>query len=84
MRCTKCACHERSRYSDNEDGRSLKHHGDKLGLYTEQEEKDFEHVSNLKHYKVQITASLTHAICNQDDHCDLNSIILIIEIGEGD
>ena len=74
MRCTKCACHERSRYSDNEDGRSLKHHGDKLGLYTEQEEKDFEHVSNLKHYKEQITASLTHAICNQDDHCDLNPL----------
>ena len=53
---------------------SLKHQGDELGLYTEQEERDFEHVSNLKHYKELITDSLTHAICNQDDHCDLNPL----------
>ena len=53
---------------------SLKHHADELGLYTEQEERDFEYVSNFKHYKELITDSLTHAICNQDDHCDLNPL----------
>ena len=53
---------------------SLKHHADELELYTEQEERDFEHVSNFKHYKELITDSLTHAICNQEDHCDLNPL----------
>ena len=53
---------------------SFKHHGDELGLYTEQEERDFEYVSNLKYYKEQITASLTHAVCEADAECDLNPL----------
>ena len=53
---------------------SLKHPADEVGLYTEQEEKDFEHISSFKNYKELITESLTHAICNSDDHCDLNPL----------
>ena len=53
---------------------SLKHHDDELGLYTEQEEHNFEHISNLKHCKELITESLTHEICNQDDHCEMNPL----------
>ena len=53
---------------------NLKHHADEVGLYTEQEEKDFEHVSSLKNYKELITGSLVHAICSTDDHCDLNPL----------
>ena len=53
---------------------NLKHHADEVGLYTEQEEKDFEHVSSLKNYKELITESLVHAICSTDDHCDLNPL----------
>ena len=53
---------------------SLKHHADEVGLYTEQEEKDFEHISSFKNYKELITESLTHAICNTDDHCDLSPL----------
>ena len=33
----------------------LSHHADEVGLYTEQEERDFEHVSGLLHYKEQVT-----------------------------
>ena len=53
---------------------TLKHHADEVGLYTEQEEKDFEHVSSLKNYQNLVTGSLVHAICSSDDHCDLNPL----------
>ena len=46
----------------------------RTSFYTEQEEREFEHVSNFKHYKELITDSLTHAICTQDSHCDLNPL----------
>ena len=38
----------------------LSHHADEVGLYTEQEERDFEHVSGLLHYKEQVTRTLVH------------------------
>ena len=50
------------------------HHADEVGLYTEQEERDFEHVSSLLHYKEQVTGTLVHAVCSQDDECDLNPL----------
>ena len=46
----------------------------RTSFYTEQEEREFEHVSNFKHYKELITDSLTHAICTQDSHCDMNPL----------
>ena len=49
----------------------LLHHADEVGLYTEQEEHDFEHVSGLLHYKEQVTETLVHEICAQDDECEL-------------
>ena len=52
----------------------LSHHADEVGLYTEQEERDFEHISNLLGYKEQITGTLIHAVCSQDDECDLNPL----------
>ena len=52
----------------------LSHHADEVGLYTEQEERDFEHVSGLLHYKEQVTGTLVHAICAQDDECELNPL----------
>lgn len=36
----------------------LSHHADEVGLYTEQEERDFEHVTSLLHCKEQVTHSL--------------------------
>ena len=53
---------------------SLKHHGDELGLYTEQEERYFDHVSNLKYYREQITSSLIYENCEADAECDLNPL----------
>ena len=47
----------------------LSHHADEVGLYTEQEERDFEHVSGLLHYKDKVTGTLMHAVCSQDDEC---------------
>jgi len=52
----------------------LAHHADEVGLYTEQEEHDFEHISGLLHYKEQVTGTLVHAVCSQDDECDLNPL----------
>jgi len=52
----------------------LVHHADEVGLYTEQEERDFEHISSLLHYKEQVTGTLVHAVCSQDDECDLNPL----------
>ena len=43
---------------------NLKHHGDEIGLYTEQE-RDFDHIANLKYYKEQVTSSLIHVVCLQ-------------------
>ena len=53
---------------------SLSHHEDELGLYTEAEERDFDHISNLRGYTDQVTSSLVHAICTADDECDLNRL----------
>ena len=52
----------------------LAHHADEVGLYAEQEERDFEHISGLLHYKEQVTGTLVHAVCSQDDECDLNPL----------
>ena len=52
----------------------LSHHADKVGLYTEQEERDFKHVSGLLHYKEQVTGTLVHAISAQDDESELNQL----------
>ena len=52
----------------------LSHHADEVGLYTEQEERDFEHISGLLHYKEQVTGTLVHAVCSQDYECELNSL----------
>ena len=52
----------------------LSHHADEVGLYTEQEERDFEHISNLLGYKELVTGTLIHAVCSQDDECDLNPL----------
>ena len=45
-----------------------------MGLYTEQEERDFGHINGLLHYKEQVTGTLVHAVCSQDDECDLNPL----------
>ena len=50
----------------------LSHHTDEVGLYTEQEKRDFEHISGLLHYKEQVAGTLVHAVCSQDDECELN------------
>ena len=52
----------------------LSHHADEVGLYTEQEERDFEHISGLLHYKEQVTDTLVHAVCSQDNECELNPL----------
>ncbi len=52
----------------------LSHHADEVGLYTQQEEQDFEHISNLLHYREQVTGTLVHAVCSQDSECDLNPL----------
>ena len=52
----------------------LSHHADEVGLYKEQEERDFEHISNLLGYKEQVIGTLVHAVCSQDDECDLNPL----------
>ena len=52
----------------------LSHHADEVGLYTEQEERDFEHISNLLGYREQVTGTLVHAVCSQDNECDLNPL----------
>ena len=52
----------------------LSHHADDVGLYMEQEEHDFEHISGLLHYKEQVTGTLVHAVCSQDDECELNPL----------
>ena len=52
----------------------ISHHADEVGLYTEQEERDFEHISGLLHYREQITGTLVHAVCSQDEECDLNPL----------
>ena len=52
----------------------LSHHADEVGLYTEQEERDFEHISGLLHYKEQVTRTLVHSVCAQDDECELNQL----------
>ena len=52
----------------------LSHHADEVGLYTEQEERDFEHVSGLLHYKDKVTGTVMHAVCSQDDECELNPL----------
>jgi hypothetical protein len=52
----------------------LSHHADEVGLYTQQEEQDFEHISNLLHYREQVTGTLVHAVCSQDKECDLNPL----------
>ena len=53
---------------------NLKHHGDESELYTEKEEHNFDHVSNLKYYREQVTASLIHAVCSADSERDLNPL----------
>ena len=52
----------------------ISHHADEVGLYTQQEERDFEHIGGLLHYREQITGTLVHAVCSQDDECDLNPL----------
>ena len=52
----------------------LAHHAGEVGLYTEQEEIDFEHISGFLHYKEQVTRTLVHAVCLQDDECELNPL----------
>ena len=53
---------------------NLKHYGDESELYTEKEEHNFDHVSNLKYYREQVTASLIHAVCSADSERDLNPL----------
>ena len=60
--------------SEEHDSLVLSHHADEVGLYTEQEERDFEHISGLLHYKEQVTGTLIHAVCSQDDECELNPL----------
>ena len=42
----------------------LSHHADGVGLYTEQEECDFEHISGLLHYKEQVTGDWNTRACS--------------------
>ena len=60
--------------SEDHESIVLSHHADEVGLYTEQEERDFEHIRGLLHYKEQVTGTLVHAVCSQDDECDLNPL----------
>lgn len=53
---------------------NLSHHGDELGLYTEVEECNFDHILGLRYYAEQVTTSLIHAVCKHDAGYELNPL----------
>jgi len=50
------------------------HHEDELGLYTQAEERDFDHVAGLAYYTAQVQQRIVHAVCKNDESCDLNPL----------
>jgi len=50
------------------------HHEDELGLYTQAEEWDFDHIAGLSYYTNQVTQQFVHAVCKNDKGCDLNPL----------
>ena len=50
------------------------HPDDELGLYTNAEEADFDHVAGLKGYTNLVTSSIFHAVCCGDESCELNEL----------
>ena len=50
------------------------HHEDELGLYTQAEERDFDHVAGLAYYTTQVQQRIVHAVCKNDESCDLNPL----------
>ena len=47
---------------------------DELGFYTAAEEQDFDHIAWLRYYLEQITSSIVHAVCRNDNCCDFNPL----------
>ena len=50
------------------------HHEDELGLHTQAEEQDFDHVAGLAYYMAQVQQRIVHAVCKNDEICDLNPL----------
>ena len=51
-----------------------KHSDDKIGLYTEAEETDFDHLQGLAGYTDQVTKKVAQAACQPDNTCELKSL----------
>ena len=57
-----------------ERGFSPKHSDDEVGLYTEAEENDFDHLQGLAGYTDQVTKKVAQAVCQADNSCALKSL----------
>ena len=55
-------------------GFSPKHADDEIGLYTEAEETDFDHLQGLAGYTDQVTKKVAQAVCQSDNTCALKSL----------
>ena len=55
-------------------GFSPKHSDDEVGLYTEAEETDFDHLQGLAGYTDQVTKKVAQAVCQSDNTCVLKSL----------
>ena len=55
-------------------GLAPKHSDDEIGLYTEAEEKDFDHLQGLAGYTDQVTKKVAQAVCQADGTCVLKSL----------
>ena len=49
-------------------------HEDELGVYTQAEERDFDHVAGLAYYTAQVQQRIVHVVCKNDESCDLNPL----------
>ena len=57
-----------------ERGISPKHADDEVGLYTEAEENDFDHLQGLAGYTDQVTKKVAQSVCHADNACGLKSL----------
>ena len=57
-----------------ERGFTPKHSVDEVGLYTEAEENDVDHLQGLAGYTDQVTKKVTQAVCQADNKCALKLV----------
>ena len=55
-------------------GFTPKHSDDEVGLYTEAEENDFDHLQGLTGNTDQVTKKVAQAVCQADNTCALKSL----------